>query len=857
MEHPPAANVPPASPPSQAYPILSTALSYHAAGRSTVPTARGRKAPSIYHPTTGEVIEIAWKPYQDTPAAEDELREWFAVDHLMGLGIVAGPVSGAMLEDGTQTALEIMDFDELAIFELFRELLTARGYGHLFEQLPWEKTPKPGAHLGYLCCEWAGNTKLAQRKIGTKPDGSDEIVTLIETRGQGGQCVVAPTPPGIHPDHPERGYVMVQGSWAATPVITPKAREVLWECARALNEYVPHDASHRETRGQTTHDEQSPGAQYHAQVSRDELIALLTQHGWSVVFSRNGTDYLCRPGKAGRAWSATLGYVAPKMLYVFTTNGHPFDADRAYDPFGVYTRLKHGGDFTAAARALAEAGYSRQTERNGSTPPPQTEPLLIDDTSENFHLTDWGNARRFIHQHGRDLHYIDAWAMWLRYVGQQWELDRIRATEAQAKQVIAMVFRRASRLIAQMETRIASGDENTRDELEKQLTQLIAVLKWSLKSESAPRIKAMVELAKSEPNIAIPPERLDADPWLLNCLNGTLDLRTGTLRPHCREDLLTKMCPVAYDSHAQCPLWLKFLREIMAGNKALISYLQRAIGYSLSGNVTEQCLFFLFGAGQNGKSTFLSIILALLADYAMQTIPELLMIRSHEQHPTERADLFGKRLVATIEVESGKRLAESLVKQLTGGDRIRARYMRQDFFEFSPTHKIWLAANHLPVIAGTDHAIWRRIRLIPFTVRIPDEQIDKSLSMKLQTELPGILTWAVRGCMEWQQQKGLTEPKEVSDATNAYREEMNQIGQFLEECCWLKPNDQHVKTRSSWLHDAYVRWSGESITQKVFTARLSEMGYGRKRSTSDGHIYWLGIGLIVGAECYERSEREK
>jgi len=235
------------------------------------------------------VIEIAWRPYQDTPATEEELRQWFAVDHPMGLGIVAGPVSGTTLDDGTQTALEFIDFDELATFEGFGELLIARGHGDLLAQLPQERTPKPGAHLGYLCSEWAGNTKLAQRKIGTKPDGGDEIVTLIETRGQGGQCVVAPTPPGIHPDHPERGYVMVHGTWAEIPVITPEAREALWECAKALNEYVPHEATHRDARGQSTHDAQSPGAQYNARVSRDEVIAILEKHGWSLI---NGASFL-------------------------------------------------------------------------------------------------------------------------------------------------------------------------------------------------------------------------------------------------------------------------------------------------------------------------------------------------------------------------------------------------------------------------------------------------------------------------------------------------------------------------------------------------------------------------------------
>ncbi len=383
--------------------------------------------------------------------------------------------------------------------------------------------------------------------------------------------------------------------------------------------------------------------------------------------------------------------------------------------------------------------------------------------------------------------------------------------------------------------------------LQQKLDKAIAVLKWALKSESAPRLHAMVTLAESEPMIPVLPHQLDANSWLLNCLNGTLELRTGTLREHRREDLLTKCCPVEYDAEATCPRWIAFLSDVMAGNQALMDYLQRAVGYSLTGSVEEQCLFFLYGTGQNGKSTFLGVLQAMLGDYAMQAIPELLIVRGNEQHPTERADLFGKRLVTTIEVESGKRLAEALVKQLTGGDRIRARRMREDFWEFEPTHKIWLAANHKPVIRGQDHAIWRRIRLIPFTVKIPDEKKDPTLFDKLKGELPGVLAWAVRGCQEWQR-IGLAEPAEVTQAVHAYQAEMDTIGQFLKDCCFLRPGRTDIKAQSSVLHEAFCKWSGDySVSQKAFSERLLELGYSKKAG-GDGRMYWLEIGLIVGVK---------
>jgi putative DNA primase/helicase len=391
---------------------------------------------------------------------------------------------------------------------------------------------------------------------------------------------------------------------------------------------------------------------------------------------------------------------------------------------------------------------------------------------------------------------------------------------------------------------MTDGEQTT---LQEKLAKAIAVLKWALKSEAAPRLSAMIALAESEPTIPVLPYQLDADPWLLNCLNGTIELRTGTPRAHRREDLLTKLCPVEYDAQATCPRWIAFLSDVMAGNQALISYLQRAVGYSLTGSVEEQCLFFPHGTGQNGKSTFLGVLQAMLGDYAMQAIPELLIVRGNEQHPTERADLFGKRFVATIEVESGKRLAEALVKQLTGGDRIRARRMREDFWEFEPTNKIWLAANHKPLIRGQDYAIWRRIKLIPFTVKIADEKKDPTLPEKLKGELPGILAWAVRGCQEWQR-IGLAEPAEVTQAVHAYQAEMDTIGQFLRDCCVLRPERADIKTQSSILHEAFCKWSGDyNVSQKAFSERLLELGYTKKEG-GDGRMYWLGIGLIVGVK---------
>jgi putative DNA primase/helicase len=262
-------------------------------------------------------------------------------------------------------------------------------------------------------------------------------------------------------------------------------------------------------------------------------------------------------------------------------------------------------------------------------------------------------------------------------------------------------------------------------------------------------------------------------------------------------------------------------------------------GYALTGDVSEQCLFFLHGGGANGKSTFLRTLLDMLGGYGYQAVPELLMAKNTEAHPTERADLFGRRFVATIETDEGKRMAEALMKQLTGGDKVTARKMKKDFFEFDMTAKIFLAANHRPQVRGTDLAVWRRIKLVPFTATITDAEKDKSLAAKLKAEWPGILAWGVRGCLGWQRD-GLAEPEDVRAATAQYRAEQDVIQAFIDGCCFV--NDQ-ARIRTSALFEAYQRWSGDRVmTATDFRSRMKSKGFESKRSTG-GNWFYHGIGL--------------
>lgn len=305
---------------------------------------------------------------------------------------------------------------------------------------------------------------------------------------------------------------------------------------------------------------------------------------------------------------------------------------------------------------------------------------------------------------------------------------------------------------------------------------------------------------------------------------------------------------MAYDSKAKAPKWDAFLRRIFADDVAVIDFVQRAVGYSVTGDTGEQCLFILHGSGANGKSVLLEVLGRMLGAYAKQAAPDLLLAKTQDRHPTEVADLFGARLVTAIETSEGRRLAEALVKQMTGGDKMKARFMRQDFFEFDATHKLWLATNHKPQVRGTDFAIWRRIRLIPFEVTIPKEEQVKGLAGKLLAEeSPGILAWMVQGCLAWQRE-GLTPPSKVIDATEAYREEMDVLAGFLDECCEINQDPRKAQlftTTAKELYEVYKQWcdrNGEHPeTQQSFGMRLTERGLEREK----GRYGWSWKGIRV------------
>lgn len=430
-----------------------------------------------------------------------------------------------------------------------------------------------------------------------------------------------------------------------------------------------------------------------------------------------------------------------------------------------------------------------------------------------FKHTQLGNAERLVHHHGTFLRYCSAWKSWLVWDGRRWCIDASGKVNRLAHQTVRCIARD-----------IPHG-------IDEELAKIIKA--FARRSESKYELDAMIDIAKSLDGISITPGDCNRDPMLLNCPNGTINLRTGVLLSHTRADLLTKMIPVKYDPTAQCPLWLSFLDKILGGDQAVIEFLQKAIGYSLTGSVQEKALFFLYGLGDNGKTTLLEVIRAMLGEYAGLAEIDVFMSRNQDSAKERTvADLHGKRFVTASESEEGQRFNESLIKRLTGMGRLVGRRLYSNSFEFDPEFKLFLDANYKPTIRGTDNAVWNRIRLIPFTVSIPKSQQDKELGKKLREELPGILAWAVQGCLKWRRD-GLGSPTAVEQAGEAYRNEMDLVQEFVDECC---EKDAEAKAASNHLYEAFSQWckqrKEEPMAPNAFGSRLEEKGYKAGRNAT-------------------------
>ncbi|MGQ4350499.1 phage/plasmid primase, P4 family [Streptomyces sp. SAS_275] len=831
---------------------LAAALTLHAAGCSVVAVrADGSKRP-----------QGSWQAAQTERATEAQLRTLFAHGH-PGVGIICGHVSGnlEMLE------LEGRAVDE-GILNQLAEIFLGSALGELWQRIAtgWlERSPSGGLHFHYRVegTPVPGNTKLASRLAREDEYTDDErdlkarhphkkiLRGLIETRGEGGFVVTAPSHGTVHATG--RPYELLSGGPESMPVLTADEHQAVHAICRMIDAVPSDDVAKVEpahnTAGQAPLDEASaflfsgtsgdfpeggltPGDDFEQRATWSDI---LSPHGWKQMFVSGQTTYWQRPGKTGREPSATTGRAMDRdRLYVFTTSTE-FEAERPYTKFGAYTLLNHSGDHSTAARTLRRQGYGApapEPVRHLTAVPSQPSPPVdgtaalniaqhptaqADSGPETYTRTDDGNALRLVDEHEQEIRYVPQRGRWLRWNGHRWEWDE------------AGLVREMCRAIARA---LPNGEGEA---------------KHRARSLSAAGVAAMIAMAQTDPRIVAPAGTLDAHRMLLNTPAGAVDLTDGTLIPPDPTQMHTRSTSVAPDAEMSTPRWDRFLEQTFGGDQELLRYVQRMAGYSASGSVKWHVLPFLHGPGGNGKGVFLNVLRHLLGDYAA-TAPNAFLMAGGQRHETEIARLHGLRLVIASEVNQDAKFDEAKVKELTGGDGLTARFMRQDHFTFEPTHKLWLMGNHQPRVSAGGQSFWRRLRLMPFT-RTPDEVIEDLDLLLISEEGPGILAWVVAGAVDVFAD-GLRDPASVKAATAQYAAEEDALARFLDEACTVGGGAQ-VRTVTEVLRTAYERWcksEGEDPMPSRQLGRELKDRFNIIRKGSNGTYSYINVALIAPAD---------
>ncbi|GLY81858.1 phage/plasmid primase, P4 family [Actinoallomurus iriomotensis] len=821
--------------------LTTAALHIHDVGIAVLPVrGDGTKAPAVN-----------WRDYQHTPPTRQQVEDWARRHH--GVGVITGAVSGEleMLE------LEGRAVDAGLLTELL-QLAGAAGLGDLLQQLLTgylERTPSGGVHILYRVTGAAArpNTKLASRPAYEHELTDDERRTrerqpgkvfrrvLLETRGEGGFVVVAPTAARCHPTG--RPWELLAGGPATIPTITGEQRDALYELAKAFDQTPPPPEPIRFLQPSDDREHAaggiSPGDDYEA---RTDWADILGPAGWTLVFHRGTTRYWRRPGKRD-GLSATTGARDDRdRLYVFTTSTE-FEAEVPYTKFGAYALMNHAGDHSAAAKALQAAGYGQRppepsrpvlgpqpiptglgvdgslatvTELN----PGQAQPLTLVE-ERTYERSDDGAALALVDRFGDVIRFCPDRGRWLTWDGTRWHWEPS-----------------SGGLVREYAKRVARGlPEGPDKEAERHKKRALSAVGTS----------AMLLQAETDTRVVVTLDDLDNHPWQLNTPAGIVDLRTGDLLPADPAMLHTRITACAPDPNADTSLWNAFLGTTFNADADLTGYLQRLVGYSATGAVTKHVLPFAFGSGGNGKGVFLESLTSVLGDYATTAPSGFLMAKAHAAHETEIARLAGVRMVVCSEVDEADRFDEAKVKQLTGGDTLTARFMRADHFSFQPTHHLWLMGNHRPVVRSGGRAFWRRLRLIPFVHEVPKDQIIDDLQGILSREHgPAILAWIIRGAVEFAK-GGLNEPESVKAATAEYESDQDSIGQFVQEYCNVGGGDL-VRTRVSKFREEYERFcftEGEDPkSAKALTTALARYGVASTKGAKGARFY-TNICLLV------------
>jgi P4 family phage/plasmid primase-like protien len=698
--------------------------------------------------------------------------------------------------------LEVLEFDDLDAYREYKLLAEATGSGDLIRKLEAgyaEASPR-GIHLPYRCAETAGNTVLAK---------SAEGKVLIETRGEGGFVIVSPSRGRVHPSGGE--YQVLSGRVEDIQTIATSERAALWNLARAINAYEhgQDEGERAETRRGVNVSGTRPGDAFNAQATWEDILG---PHGWHHVSQRGPKGYWRRPGK-DRGVSATTGHTANDTLMVFSTSTTFQTEPHSYSKFGAYALLNHGGDHVAAAKELWRRGYGRETTGAAR------------ESSSDGPLTDAGNAEMFAERNAHRFRHDHAARLWMAFEGHWWGPDRDGAVVRAAKDLVRFRF--------------AQGDA-----LEDPDARRRAVA-HALASESRQRIEAMLSLARFEAPLADSGDGWNADGMLFAVANGVLDLRAGTLRAGESGDRISLHSGVRFDPDATCPRWESFIGEVFAGDLDLMEFVQRAVGYSLTGDTSEQVVFLCHGAGANGKSTMLEVLSALSGGYGANLPFSAFELHERVGSTHDMAMLPGRRFVTASEVNEGTKLNAARIKALTGGDTVTARRLYQDYAGFVPVAKLWFAVNHLPVISDASDGMWRRVRLIPFARQFEGDAQDRQLKSTLLSELPGILNWALAGLRSWRGH-GLKAPEAVMAATAEYRETSDTVTEFLADRCETSPG---LRTLAGDLYRAYVQWASDSgcaqrdvMSGTAFGRRMGQRF--RSEKTRAGKVYH-GVGVAA------------
>lgn len=705
-----------------------------------------------------------WQTARQT-AADVAAMRWGDADRF---GIVNGP-----------NGLRSFDVDDNNSEFLLNAILGKLG---LSEDYPWVEQSQSGSgwHIWVICQvdELPDLPVIGKGQpgvfIGEVPGGG-----VVELRWKENQTIVAGSA-----DESRWRHGFPSNDFA---IVSPKQLTGAF-----LSVAIPKDRKVRPQRFQGQNVGDRPGDDFNV---RGDIRDLLRKHKWSFVDRAGEVEYWRRPGKSDGTASATLNYY-PGLFYVFSSNAAPFADNEGYTLFATYAILEHNGNWKEAATALRSEGYGN------------TGPLDLTDAQKNFarvaHYSDLGNAEVFREIYGQDYKYDGTRKLWLRWNGIVWEPDYRHRTQRDMLDTIRVRGTESWGIVDDARRRNAQ--------------------QWAIKSESGKHYTEALERVKTFDGIATLTTEFDADIYTLGMQNGVYTL-PRLFEPEGKpEQLVTKQTNVVYNPESDCPVWESFIDDIFAGNSDIISYVQKALGMSLSGSMSDQAFFICYGDGANGKSTMLNTVRKVVGDYGTTTSFQTFDADSRNEYGNDMAELKGRRFVVAIEAEQNKKLAEARVKTITGGDDISCRFLYGQLFTYTPTCKVWLAVNHKPQVRGADHGIWRRLHLIPFTVRFGpggSKPINRQLEAQLSEEFPGIFNWLVRGFEQWQAE-GLTRPKAILDATSEYQVENDSVARWLDEECEIGPEYQ---VEAGEAYKAYRAWMLEQGEAQRFVPNMTFWGH--------------------------------